>query len=88
MFSHTVDGPALRSTRERRGFSVPALARKVGASSQHLYRIEWGRRQPSPALYHALLTALDLPEGALLRADAPPSRAALASAPRSQGSAR
>lgn len=49
MLTHRIDRNALRRTRERKGYSVPDLARRVGASAQHLYRIEWGSGSPHPA---------------------------------------
>lgn len=66
MIAYDIDPASLRSLRERKGHSVPELARRVGVGAQHLYRIEWGRRQPSPRLYRALIEALEVPEGRLL----------------------
>ncbi|MBB6173705.1 transcriptional regulator with XRE-family HTH domain [Nocardiopsis mwathae] len=71
MLTHRIDRNALRRTRERKGYSVPDLARRVGASAQHLYRIEWGQRQPSPRLYRALTEALEADEGDLLVPEPP-----------------
>ncbi|CAM3623521.1 hypothetical protein GCM10009799_06160 [Nocardiopsis rhodophaea] len=75
MIAHRIDRTALRRIRERKGYSVPELAEHVGASAQHLYRIEWGQRQPSPRLYRALTQVLEAAEGDLLISDAPPAHA-------------
>jgi DNA-binding XRE family transcriptional regulator len=40
----------LTEARTRSGMNVPALARQLGVSRQHLYDIESGRRAPSRAL--------------------------------------
>jgi transcriptional regulator with XRE-family HTH domain len=65
-----LDRDKLKRRRETRGFNVPALARAVGVSSEHIYRIEWGTRRPSPRLYARLREVLDVNEEELLT-DAP-----------------
>lgn len=57
--------PTLRLHRERlerkrklSGYTVPALARELGISREHMYRIEWGVRRPSPKLYLQIKQAL------------------------------
>lgn len=69
-------GSELRRQRELNGYSAPALARTLGVSSMTIYRLEWGTRRPSPALYARLLRLLNLPQGALLATPAEVTEAA------------
>lgn len=54
---------ALRTIRERSGFTVTALAEEAGIKQAHLSNIEAGRRNASPEVIKALASALkcDLP---------------------------
>jgi transcriptional regulator with XRE-family HTH domain len=45
---------SLERHRKLAGYSVPALAKEMGVTPDHMYRLEWGDRRPSPALYKRL----------------------------------
>ncbi len=60
----------LTRRRVELGLSRPELARRVGLSHQHLWRIERGLSRPSAALAVTLAEALDLPVADLLGNDA------------------
>ncbi|MBV2366938.1 helix-turn-helix domain-containing protein [Streptomonospora nanhaiensis] len=61
-----LDRHKLRSLRKRRGYSVPALARKIGRHYMTLYKVEWGTRRVSPEIYVELKTALNATDADLL----------------------
>jgi DNA-binding XRE family transcriptional regulator len=73
MRSRTVDGKALQAAREKQGLTQVDLANRVHRSKDLISKIETGARQPSGASYLAIVSALNLPEGALLAADTPPA---------------
>lgn len=54
-------GAQLRRLRQRARLSQLDLALQSGISQRHLSCVETGRAKPSPAMLHALLTALDTP---------------------------
>lgn len=55
-------GAALRAARHRlRDRSPESVARKVGISVPHLYKLERGDRAPSLVVARALIVVLDLP---------------------------
>ena len=56
-------GPATRAIRERSGFTVTALANKVGCTQGHMSAVEAGDRKASPALIMSIARELktDLP---------------------------
>jgi transcriptional regulator with XRE-family HTH domain len=55
-------GELIRSARQARGWSPPALARAVGLNQSTIFRLEHGRTaQPSPELLQRLATTLALP---------------------------
>ena len=51
-------GSLLRRTRQYRGLTQPALARRADVAQGAVVRIEAGERLPSLATYQALLNAL------------------------------
>ena len=54
-------GAQLRRLRQRARLSQLELALQSGLSQRHLSCVETGRAKPSPALLHALFSALDTP---------------------------
>lgn len=58
-----INGPALRTIRERSGVTQTALATAAGIKRSHLSNIEAGRRNASPDIAIAMAKALkvDLP---------------------------
>src|SRR4051812_25566333 len=54
-------GPRLRRLRERRGFTLTALAAKTGISKSTLSRLEGGQRKPSLELLLPLAETYQLP---------------------------
>jgi HTH-type transcriptional regulator / antitoxin HipB len=63
-------GPALRSLRQRRGWSQTELGRRVGLSQERISSIE---RQPERITVGQLLTVLMALDGELLVDARPPS---------------
>jgi transcriptional regulator with XRE-family HTH domain len=68
-------GLAIRAERTARGMSLGDLARAAGLSKTILSRIESGEGNPSVETLWRVSTAFDLPLGALLERDAPPTPA-------------
>lgn len=58
-------GEALRSARERAGYTLEELASATGLSKAHLSRLESGERQPSVAALLVLARSLAIPVGTL-----------------------
>jgi transcriptional regulator with XRE-family HTH domain len=58
--SPTVVQIRLREWRDRRGFSLRALAEKAGVSYVTIVRIEGGTLSPTVAMLDKLATALDI----------------------------
>lgn len=65
------NGVALRTIRERSGFSISSLARAAGISQPHLTNIEKGDRQPSPEVLLAIARELKVDLPAILADPAP-----------------
>lgn len=61
----------LRAQRERKGFSVRALARDVGVSASLVSQVENGKANPSVATLYAIVSALDMSLDELFAADEP-----------------
>jgi putative molybdopterin biosynthesis protein len=54
-----VDPQKVRALREAKGMSTRALARKAGVSTETIYAIEHGKRQPSVTTLDKIAKALD-----------------------------
>lgn len=52
--------------RKLAGYTVPDLARVLSVTQEHLYRVEWGKARPSPALYMRIKAALHIKDERLL----------------------
>ena len=61
-----VNPAALRTIRERSGYSIRKLGDLSGVSRTTISAIEQGRREPSPATVVALARSLQVPLAALL----------------------
>jgi transcriptional regulator with XRE-family HTH domain len=57
----------LRQTRERRGMTQDALAKKAGVSRAYLSRLEMGRHDPPLSRLRKLAKALKVPIEKLLK---------------------
>ncbi|WP_304455897.1 helix-turn-helix transcriptional regulator [Nocardiopsis sp. YSL2] len=57
---------SLERHRKLAGYSVPALAQEMGVTALHMYRLEWGDRRPSAALYKRLKDTLSVTDESLL----------------------
>lgn len=67
-----INGAALRELRKLAGFSITALAEKVGCSFQYLSQLETEpERACSPALYAKICKALRLTDRTVLLRQAP-----------------
>jgi transcriptional regulator with XRE-family HTH domain len=53
-----INNTKLRKLREDRGYSVRGLAREAGVSTETVYSVEHGRRQPSVRTLGKLARAL------------------------------
>ena len=54
-----VDPQKVRALREVKGMSTRALAREAGVSTETIYAIEHGKRQPSVTTLDKIAKALD-----------------------------
>jgi transcriptional regulator with XRE-family HTH domain len=54
-----VDPQKVRALREAKGMSTRALAREAGVSTETIYAIEHGKRQPSVTTLDKIAKALD-----------------------------
>lgn len=63
-----INPAALRTIRERSGYTVTALAAEAGIKQSHLSNIEAGRRKASPEVVKALAAALKIELPAILSA--------------------
>ncbi len=54
-----VDPQRVRALREAKGMSTRALAREAGVSTETIYAIEHGKRQPSVTTLDKIAKALD-----------------------------
>ncbi|MEV6614233.1 helix-turn-helix domain-containing protein [Streptomyces sp. NPDC051051] len=80
MLSRKISGAKLRRAREDRCLKVSEVAEVAGCSRWNIYKIEQGETQPSPQVYAALKTVLQVADEDLV--DEIPAGA---SAPRSAG---
>jgi transcriptional regulator with XRE-family HTH domain len=55
-----VDPQKVRALREAKGMSTRALAREAGVSTETIYAIEHGKRQPSVTTLDKIAKALDV----------------------------
>jgi DNA-binding XRE family transcriptional regulator len=58
MFPMEINPTRLKQLREDRGYSVRGLAREAGVSTETVYSVEHGRRQPSVRTVGKLARAL------------------------------
>jgi transcriptional regulator with XRE-family HTH domain len=61
-----IDGAKLKSMRIQARLTRPALARKTGLSSDHIFKIEGGKRGASEISVGLLADALGCDEAALM----------------------
>lgn len=62
-------GSTLRTLRELRGHKVGEFAQALGVSYSYLSNIEAGRKRLTPQLLAKAAFLLDVPQGAVIRAD-------------------
>jgi transcriptional regulator with XRE-family HTH domain len=55
-----VDPQKVRALREAKGMSMRTLAREAGVSTETIYSIEHGRRQPTVTTLDKIAKALDV----------------------------
>ncbi|MEU2992549.1 helix-turn-helix domain-containing protein [Streptomyces griseoincarnatus] len=65
MLSRRISGAKLRRVREDRCLKVTDLAEAAGCSRWNIYKIEQGDTQPSPQVYAALKSVLQVDDSAL-----------------------
>ena len=63
-------GATVRQFREMRGLKADELATKVGISRAYLANIEAGRKRLTPVLLARVAAELQVPQIAIMRADA------------------
>lgn len=78
-FSATVLGATIRAARLRARLTAAALAKRLEVSRPHLCDLEYGRRNPSPALLDQIEREIGLKPGALARLDPRPPVAEIVS---------
>ncbi len=61
-----IDPTKIKELREARGLSVRGLAREAGVSTETVYSVEHGKRQPSMKTLGKLARALEVDPGDLL----------------------
>ena len=77
MLRHTVSGDAIRRYRELRGMSPADLAEAVGISTDYVYKIENGKKQPSAPRTAQFAAALEVDITKLLARTNAPRKAGL-----------
>src|SRR2546421_12103915 len=75
-FESSKVGSRLRQERERRGISLPELARRVGVSPSLVSQIELDRVNPSVSTLYALVTELGMTMSDVFGDSRPGERAA------------
>ncbi len=60
IFNMGVDPQKFKKLRESRDMSTRALAREAGVSTETIYAIEHGKRQPSVTTLNKIARALDV----------------------------
>jgi transcriptional regulator with XRE-family HTH domain len=66
MIQFMIDSTKIKELREERGLSTRVFARMAGISTETLYRVEHGKRQPSLATLGKIARALGVDPRELL----------------------